>query len=150
MPPHECNTLEMSTFCEVTWGAGGTWLSCPPFLRSVWARSKREWFRCCSKVIISLRIVPAASVPLTWLNAMCFEIRSRPFHLVACQRTVGFWWRIVRLINILLLFRIVRIQFIKANSLLFRTLVYNSCCGWFSAHVWLACCWGGRLPALPL
>jgi len=59
------------------------------------------------------------------LNAMCFEIRSRALHLVACQRTVRFCWRIVRLINILLLFRVVRTQFIKATSLLFRTLVYN-------------------------
>ena len=83
-------------------------------------------FTYCCKVIISLRIVPAASVPLTWLNALCFEIRSRALHLVACQRTVRLCWRIVRLTNILLLFRIVRIQFIKANSLLFRTLVYNT------------------------
>jgi len=57
---------------------------------------------------------------------MCFEIRSRALHLVACQRTVRFCWSIVRLINILLLFRVVRIQFNKANSLLLRTLVYNS------------------------
>jgi len=55
-----------------------------------------------------------------------FEIRSRALHLVACQRTVRFCWRIVRLTNILLLFRIVRIQFITANSLLFRTLIYNT------------------------
>jgi len=84
-----------------------------------------KWGECC-KVIISLHIVPAVSVPLTWLNALCFEIRSRALHLVACQRTVRFCWHIVRLTNILLLFRTVRIQFIKANSLLFRTLVYNS------------------------
>ena len=65
---------------------------------------------------------------------MCFEIRSRALHLVACQRTVRFCWRSVRLTNILLLFRIVRIPFIKANGLLFRTLVYNNLMNCMKEH----------------
>ena len=40
----------MSTFCEVTRGVGGTWVSCPTWLRGMWARSRRVGFHCCGQL----------------------------------------------------------------------------------------------------
>jgi len=37
----------VSTFCEVTRGVGGIWVSCPTLVRGMWARSKKAGFRCC-------------------------------------------------------------------------------------------------------
>jgi len=35
-------------FCEVTWGVGNTWATCPTLLPGIWVLSRRAGLHCCS------------------------------------------------------------------------------------------------------
>jgi len=68
------------TSCEVTRGVVGTWVSCPTFLRGIWARTKRTGFCCCGW--LSAHVVP--SFLLRW--------KTTNTNFVVLSLNFQVWW----------------------------------------------------------